>query len=194
MAVGALNATGTWSLADVSVAAFVDSRRAEVDRLFAGVCSVCRFGDRAPAVVDEYGWFSARDVSAAELLLWSGGITGVPDPLAELEEPRAVRRMCRMAADLQLTAFLDELLGVAVAAGTAADEGAPRGADILRVACALADPTGRSTPLQVFRMWRMARLPRLLRPGAGASESAQAGHRAYDEALEELLEAPGEYE
>ncbi|MER6222485.1 hypothetical protein ACWCYL_16845 [Streptomyces sp. 900105755] len=38
VAVGALNATGTWSFADVSVGAFLAGRRREWDRLFAAVC------------------------------------------------------------------------------------------------------------------------------------------------------------
>ncbi|MCF3133289.1 hypothetical protein [Streptomyces olivochromogenes] len=188
--VGAVNATGTWSLADVSVGAFLDSRRADVDRVFAGICSVCGFGDGALALVDGTGYFRDYAVSSADLLLWSRGITGVPDPIARLEEPPTVRRMCRMAADVQLVDFLAELLGVAVAAGPEAREGAPQVAEILRIASDLADPTGRSAPDQVFRMWRVACLPRVLEPRGGASETGRAGFRAYDEALEELLSAP----
>src|SRR5262249_39354868 len=124
--VGAVNATGTWSLADVSVGAFLVSRREDVDRVFAGICSVCGFGEGALAVADEMPSFRDYTVSSADLLLWSRGITGVPDPVAGLEEPPTVRRMCRMAADVQLTDFLTELLGVAITAGTEAREGAPQ--------------------------------------------------------------------
>ncbi|MFJ3303573.1 hypothetical protein ACIPSA_10660 [Streptomyces sp. NPDC086549] len=69
--------------------------------------------------------------------------------------------------------------------------GAPRIADILGTASHLADPTGRSAPALVFRMWRVAHLPPVLRPDSDAPETGRAGFRAYDEALEELL-APGQ--
>ncbi|MEU6062978.1 MULTISPECIES: hypothetical protein [Streptomyces] len=192
LGVGAVNATGTWSLHDASVGAFLESRREDVERVFAGICSVCGFGDEALEIAGGMAYFRDYTVSLADLLLWSRGVTGVPDPVEMLEDPPTVRRMCRMAADVQLTDFLDELLGVAIgAAGTEAREGAPRVAGILRTACDLADPAGRSAaPRQVYRMWRVAHLPGVLRPGADPSEGVKAGYRAYDEALEELLAEP----
>jgi hypothetical protein len=139
------------------------------------------------AVVDELGWFRDHDVPAAHLLLWSAGVTGVPEPVSQLEEPSTVRRMCRMAADLQLASLLQALITAAVAAGTSARHGAPVIAAVLTTACDLADPTGRSTPDVVFRMWRVAYLPGILGPGSDAPESGRAGFRAYERMLEELI-------
>ncbi|MGW7405291.1 hypothetical protein ACWGI9_16400 [Streptomyces sp. NPDC054833] len=97
--IGAVNSTGTWDLADVSVGGFLARKRDEMSRLMAGIRWVCRFGDAEMA--DEVGWFRDYEVSAAHLLLWSGGLTGVPEPLEKLDEPTHVRRMCRTGADIQ---------------------------------------------------------------------------------------------
>jgi hypothetical protein len=185
--VGAVNSTGTWRLADVSVGAFLAHRQADVERLLEAIRSVCRFSDDAMGIVDELGRFRDHEVLAAFLLLWSGGVTGVPQPLERLEEPPVVRRMCRMATDLQLTAFLQALITAAIAAGTEAREGAVKVAEVLEIACRLADASGRSTPADIFRMWRVAHLPGRLRPESDAPESGKAGFRAYDELLEELI-------
>ncbi|CAL9525300.1 hypothetical protein [Streptomyces sp. enrichment culture] len=185
--VGAVNATGTWRLADVSVHDFLAHRRADVERLLKGIRSVCRFGDDAMAVVDELGWLRDHEVPAAHLLLWSAGVTGVPRPLSQLEEPSAVRRMCRMAADLQLTALLQALITAAIAAGTDAGHGAPRIAAILTTACGLADPAGGCGPDAALRIWRVAHLPGILSPASDAPETGRAGFRAYDRMLEELI-------
>lgn len=184
--IGAVNSTGTWDLADVSVGGFLARKRDEMSCLMAGIRSVCRFGDAEMAMADEVGWFRDYEVSAAHLLLWSGGLTGVPEPLEKMDEPAQVRRMCRMGADIQLTDLLQALITGAVAAGTEPHQGAPRIADILGIASNLADPTGRSTPALVFRMWRVAHLSPILRADSDAPVSGRAGFRAYDEALEEL--------
>jgi hypothetical protein len=185
--VGAVNATGTWRLGDVSVHDFLAHRRADVERLLTDIRSVCRFGDDSMAVVEELGWFRDHEVPAAHLLLWSAGVIGVPQPVSGLEEPAMLRRMCRMAADLQLTSLLQALITAAVAAGTPARRGAPTIAVLLTTACDLADPSGRSTPEVVFRMWRVAHLPGILSPASDAPEGGRAGYRAYDRMLEELV-------
>ncbi len=186
VAVGALNATGTWSFADVSVGAFLEGRRRQWDSLFAAVCSLCAFdGDEARATADEMGYFREYDLSAPILVLWSAGVTGTEslhDP-----SPSVVRRMCRMAADLRLTEFLDMLVAVALDAGTGAAKGAPQVVEILTNACALADPTGNITPHLVHRMWRVARLSSTLRPDSPTPDHIKAGLRSYDGTLEELL-------
>lgn len=186
VAVGALNATGTWSFADVSVGEFLEGRRQQWDGLFAAVCSLCAFdGDEARAIADEMGYFRDYDLSAPLLVLWSAGVTGVEslhDP-----SPSVVRRMCRMAADLQLTEFLDMLVAVALDAGTDAATGVPQVTEILTAACALADPAGNVTPHDVHRMWRVARLPSVLRPDSPTPDHVKAGLRSYDGTLEELL-------
>ncbi|MCL7424175.1 hypothetical protein [Streptomyces sp. YS415] len=187
--VGAVNATGTWRLTEVSMGDYLARRRSDVERLLEGIRSVCRFSDDAMAIVDELGRLRDHDVPAAYLLLWSGGITGVPQPLERLEEPPVVRRMCRMAADLQLTLFLQALINAAIAAGTEAGRGAPHVAEVLATASDLADATGRSAPADIFRMWRVAHLPAILSPESDAPESGKVAFRAYDQLLEELLAA-----
>ncbi|MEU0899770.1 hypothetical protein [Streptomyces massasporeus] len=146
------------------------------------------------AIADEIGYFADHDVPAASLLLWSEGITGVPEPPERLEEPGLVWRMCRIGADLQLTRLLQALVTAALAAGTEPGEGAAGIAEILRVACGLADP-GRAgiTPADVHRMWRVGHLPGILRPASDAPGWGKAGYRAYDAELERLLwgEGPG---
>ncbi|ELP64232.1 hypothetical protein [Streptomyces turgidiscabies] len=185
--VGAVNSTGTWKLADVSVGDFLATRQDDVRRLLEGIRAVCQFRESAMEIVDELGRFRAHDVPAASLLLWSAGITGVPQPLEGLDDPPVVRRMCRMAADLQLAYFLQALLTAAIAAGTETRQGAAKVAEIIGIAADLADATGGSAPAGVFRMWRVAHLPGILRPESDAPESGKAGYRAYDQLLETLL-------
>ncbi|MEU9239999.1 hypothetical protein [Streptomyces sp. NPDC048385] len=185
---GALNATGTWSFADVSVGTFLADRRQQWDRLFAAVCALCAFdGDEARTIADETGYFRDYELSPPVLVLWSAGVTGV----GSLHDPSSsvVRRMCRMAADLQLTEFLDMSVGVALDAGTDAATGASQVTEILTAACDLADLTGDTTPHHVHRMWRVARLPLTLRPDSPTPDHVKAGLRSYDGMLEELLGA-----
>ncbi|MEU5886795.1 hypothetical protein ABZ835_08125 [Streptomyces sp. NPDC047461] len=192
---GAVNATGTWELADASVAEFLARRRGDFERLMDGIRSVCRFDDAAMGIADEMGWFGEYEVDAAHLALYSGYLAATPEFLDRLDQPPAVRRMCRMAADLQLTEFLGALIGVAVQAeaeadaepGTEAGRGAARIVDVLAIACDLAGPTGGTAPAQVLRMWRVAQLPGILDPRSPTPASLKGGFRAYDEALETLL-------
>ncbi|MER6463594.1 hypothetical protein ABT278_24380 [Streptomyces sp. NPDC001228] len=159
---GATNATGTWSPADVSVGAFLAERRQRWDGLLTALCALCAY-DEARAAADATGWFREYELSAPLLVLWSAAVTG-PDSFHD-PSPAAVRRMCRTAADLQLTEFLDMAVAVALDAGTDAAEGTPRLVEVLTAACDLAaDPTGTTTPAHVHRMWRVARLPATLRP------------------------------
>lgn len=190
---GAVNATGTWELAEVSMGEFLARRRDDVERLMDGIRSVCRFDDEAMAIADELGWFRDYEVAAAHLALYSGNLAADPEFLDRLGEPPVVRRMCRMAADLQLTEFLEALIGVAVRAEkeTEAGQSAARIVDVLTTACDLADATGGTTPAQVFRMWRVARLPQILAPRSPTPAYLKAGFRLYDEALETLLLGDG---
>lgn len=185
--IGAVRATGTWLLPDVSVGAFLEPRRDDLGRLLDGVSVVGRFSGEVMGIADGFGYFRDHEVPAASLLLWSEGIAGLPDPVERLEEPELVRRMCRIGADLQVTRLLQALVTAALAAGTGAGEGAEGIAEILRVACGLVE-AGRAgvTPADVHRMWRVAHLPGILRPASGAPEWGKAGYRAYDAELERL--------
>ncbi|MGW1063095.1 hypothetical protein ACWD4F_01045 [Streptomyces aureus] len=191
--IGAVNHTGTWDPADVSVGDFLAPRGEAVARVMAAVRTIGRFDDAVMAVADELGYLREHPVEAPWLLLWSAGITWdpeSPEDLAYLEDPRVVRRMCRMGADLQLANLLDALVTAGIAARVDAEEGGGLIAEVVRDACELVDETGRSTPENVFRMWRVARLPDVLRPDSGAPEWGKAGYRAYDAELERL-QAPG---
>jgi hypothetical protein len=185
--VGAVNAIGTWVLADVSVGEFLARRHADVERLMDGVRTACAFDDAAMRMADEVGWFRDYKVEAAHLLLWSAGAMGVREPIEGLDEPSLIRRMCRIAADLQLTEFLHAVITAGVAARTDPRRGAAAIADVLTIACDLADATGGVVPAQVYRTWRVAHLPGILRPQSDAPEHGKAGFRAYSEELEALL-------
>ncbi|MEW2807694.1 hypothetical protein AB0929_11350 [Streptomyces massasporeus] len=192
--IGAVRSTGTWLLPDVSVEAFLQPRQGDLRCLVEGVRAVGRFSDEVMAIADELGYFRDHEVPAASLLLWSEGITGVPQPPERLEEPELVRRMGRIGADLQLTRLLQALVTAALAAGTESGEGAAAVAEVLRVACGLVEP-GRAgiTSADIRRMWRVAHLPAILHPASDAPEWGKAGYRAYDAQLERLLwgEGPG---
>lgn len=192
--IGAVRATGTGALADVSVGDFLAPRQDDLRRLMEDVRALGRFPDAVMAIARELGYFADHEVPAASLLLWSEGITGVPEPPERLEEPALVRRMCRIGADLQLTRLLQALVTAALAAGTESGEGVAGIAEVLRVACDLVEP-GRAgiTPADVHRMWRVAHLSAILRPASDAPDWGKAGYRAYDAELERLLqgEEPG---
>ncbi|MEV7981134.1 hypothetical protein [Streptomyces sp. NPDC086519] len=131
------------------------------------------------------GYFRDYELSPPVLVLRSAGVTGA----GSLHDPSSsvVRRMCRMAADVQLAEFLDMLVAVALDAGTGAAAGAPQVTEILTAACDLADPTGNTTPHHVHRVWRVAHLPLPLRPDSPTPDHVKAGLRSYDGMLEELL-------
>ncbi|MFE7172461.1 hypothetical protein [Streptomyces sp. NPDC057616] len=190
--VGAVNATGSWQLADVSVGDFLARRQEDVERLRAAIRSLCGFGDPVMAIADELGWLRDHQVSGVSLLLWSGGAAGAPrslEGLERLDDPSVVRRMCRVAADLQLTRFLQGVIAAAVAAGTDVSRGAPKVVEVLDYGADLAGGSvGRGVrPAEIFRMWRVAHLPGLLEPGSGAEEDDKARLRAYEQALDGLL-------
>ncbi len=175
--IGAVNATGTWRLADVSLGDFLDGRGAEVDVLLAGVRSACAFDSTTMSIAWDLGWLRPHDVTAASLLLWSGGLAGVP---AELESPAVVRHMCRVGADLQLTRLLHASVTAAVTARTEAKRGARALAAVLTAACAL---SGGPRPSDVLRLWRVAHLVHVLRPGSDASDAGRSSFRAYEHVL-----------
>ncbi|MFF2367039.1 hypothetical protein ACFVU0_30645 [Streptomyces sp. NPDC058122] len=188
--IGAVNHTGTWDLAEVSVEAFLTPRAEDIARIMAAVRTIGRFDDHVMAISDELGYLCEHPVELPFMLLWSAGVTWDPelaDDLAYLADPPVVRRMCRMGADLQLVDLLDALVTAGIAAGVDAEEGGDLAAGVTRIACELVGDAGRSAPEGVFRMWRVARLPDALRPDSGAPESGKAGYRAYDAALERLL-------
>lgn len=183
--IGAVRASGGAGLADVSVGDFLAARRHDLDRVFQGLRALLRAGDHLAVVAEQLGYFREHEVTGASLLLWSGGIAGVPEDPGRLEEAGLVRRMCRIGADLQLTRFLHELVTAAITAGEG-DEGDKGDKRVLDVLCGAARLVGGEPP-HVHRMWRVAHLARILDPRSDAPEWGRAAYRAYDLALEERL-------
>lgn len=184
--IGAVSATGTWSVGAASVGELVSRRRDEVGRLLDLVRDIGGFSPATMAIADELGYLREHEVTAPALLLWSGAVEGIPPRLEDLEQRDVVRRMCHMAADVQMTYLLQALVTAAIVSGGDVRQGAARIVDALALASGLADETGRTAPALVFRMWRVAHLPALLRPDAGTPEQGKAAFRAYDQALEAL--------
>ena len=56
--IGAVRATGTWLLPDVSVRAFLEPRQDDLRRLLEGVRVVGRFSGAVMAIADELGYFA----------------------------------------------------------------------------------------------------------------------------------------
>ncbi|MGW6058720.1 hypothetical protein [Streptomyces sp. NPDC055189] len=186
--VGAVAATGTWDLADVSVREFVSERRGDVARLLEVVREVGDFGEAVMGIFDELGYLREHPVEAPSLLLWSSGYEDVWRPF---DHPGAVRRMSRVGADLQLTRFLDAMVDAAIARGPAVARGAALIAEALQIAVELAgaavdDARGAFT---VLRMWRTSRLADLLLPDSPARPEARVLFREYGHALDALLDA-----
>jgi len=186
--IGAVAATGTWSVADASVGDLVRTRQDEVGQLMAAIRGIGGFSEPAMSIADELGYLREHEVTAPSLLLWSGCIEEIPPRFEELEQPSSVRRMCRMGADLQLSEFLQALVTAAVSGGTDAQHGADRVAEALALAVTLTGEAGRGGTTATFRTWRVTRLPGILRPDSDAPEQGRRGFRAYAHALEGLLD------
>ncbi|MFE2282124.1 hypothetical protein ACFXAE_33800 [Streptomyces sp. NPDC059454] len=187
--IGAVAATGTWDVARASVVGLVSRHRGEVDRLLVLVREIGRFSEPSMAIVDELGWLREHPVTAPSLLLWAVGIEEIPPRLEDLEQPRAVRRMCYMGADLQLTRLLQAMVTAAAVAGrrTAADS-AGKIAEALDVALLLANRSDPAAAATVFRMWRTACLPDILRPDSDATAAGRSAFRSFAHALEDRLD------
>jgi hypothetical protein len=186
--IGAVAATGTWEVARASVAGWLSRHRNEVDRLLKLVREIGRFSEPSMAIADELGWLSEHPVTAPSLLLWAGGIEEITPRLEDLEQPRAVRRMCRMGADLQLTRLLQAMVTAAVVGQRTADDSVREIAEALDIGVLLANQVEHTTAAVVFRMWRAACLPEVLRPDSGASAAGRTAFRSLAHALEDGLD------
>ncbi len=188
--IGAVAATGTWSLADVSVGDFVSQRQDDVTRLLETIRDVGDFTQPVMALFDELGYTRDHPVAAPSLLMWSAGYEEVS---ARLEEPAAVRRMSRVGADLQLARLLQALVDAAIARGPEVARGAGLIAEALRIATGLVagalDGDADTATRAVYRMWRVAFLAGLLLPDSSARPEARPRFREYGHALEHLLGA-----
>ncbi|MEU6760879.1 hypothetical protein ABZ916_00015 [Streptomyces sp. NPDC046853] len=184
--IGAVAATGTWELADVSVGGFVAARRGGVARLLGVVREVGGFGELVMGIFDELGYAREHPVEAPSLLLWS---SGYEDVSSQFEQPAAVRRMCHVGAELQLTRFLDAMVEAAIVRGHEAARGAPLIAEALHIAVGLVGTAldGAHGVGTVLRMWRVAHLAGLLLPDSPARPEARTLYREYGHALDAVL-------
>ncbi|MEV7197877.1 hypothetical protein AB0N81_39700 [Streptomyces sp. NPDC093510] len=186
--IGAVAATGTWSLTDTSVGVLAATHRDDVARLLELIREIGDFGAPAMEIFDDLGHLREHPVHVSSLLLWS---SGYEDVSPELEEPAAVRRMSRTGADLQLAQFLQALTEAVIARGPDASRGAELIAEAVRIAVGLLagalDDDPVTAPKTAFRLWRVAFLNDLLLPGSPAHPDARRRFREYGHALETLL-------
>ncbi|MEU1121682.1 MULTISPECIES: hypothetical protein [unclassified Streptomyces] len=189
--IGAVSATGTWSLSGASVASFVSAHQSDVSRLLEVVREIGDFDGPTMGIFDELGYLRDHPVQVPSLLMWS---SLYEDMSPQLEAPASVRRMCRTGADLQLTRFLQELVNAAIARGPGEDRGTALIAEAVRIGAGLVagalDEGPGTAARTVFRMWRVGFLADLLLPTSPAQPQARTRFRAYGHALEELLSGP----
>lgn len=186
--IGAVAATGTWDVARVSVAGWSSRHRSEVDRILVLVRGIGRFSEPGTAIVDELGRLREHPVTVPSLLLWAAGIEEIPPRLEDLGQPRAVRRMCRTGADLQLTRLLQAMVTAAVAGRGTTDDSAGKIAEALDIGLPPANRSEPAAAATVFRMWRTACLPDVLRPDSGATTAGRSAFRSFAHTLEDRLD------
>ncbi|MEQ8142450.1 hypothetical protein [Streptomyces sp. OP7] len=189
MEIGAVAATGSWDVSQASVADLVSRREGEVGRFLTLVRDIGQFSEPSMAILDELGWLREHPVTAPSLLLWTSALEDIPPRIAELERPLVVRRMCRAGADLQLTRLLHALVTAAVVGRRTAEDSARDIAEALKIGVLLAEQSDHTAASVVFRMWRTAHLPDILRPDSDAPAAGRSAFRSFAHALEERLDA-----
>ncbi|MFE0104810.1 hypothetical protein [Streptomyces sp. NPDC059009] len=193
--IGAVAATGTWSLADASVSAFVSARQSELDRLLELIQESGDFTAPALQILNDLGYLREHPVEAPYLLMWSSGYQDISSRLgpSQLDAPATVRRMTRLGADLQLADFLHALVTASIARGPDVTRGTRLIAEALGIGTRLVsettDDAPATAPRTAFRTWRVAHLAPLLLPDSPAVPDARRLFREYAHALEELLAA-----
>ncbi|MFD7765513.1 hypothetical protein [Streptomyces sp. NPDC059787] len=186
--IGAVAATGTWDVARASVAGWLSRHRSEVDRLLVLLRETGQFSELSMAIVDELSWLRDHPVTAPSLLLWAVGIEEITPRLEDLGQLRAVRRMCRTGADLRLTRLLQAMVTAAVAGRRTADDSAGEIAEALDIALLLANRSEPAAAATVFRMWRTACLPDILRPDSDATAAGRSAFRSFAHVLEDRID------
>ncbi|WP_327683181.1 hypothetical protein [Streptomyces sp. NBC_00467] len=186
---GAVAASESTSLSEISVGDFVADHREELDHFLAMVRELGDFDAETMDIVDDLGRLRPHEITAPSLLLWSGGIEPVsPD----LGEPAAVRRMVNMGVDLQLAHVTHGLVGVAAARGgrAAVEANTVLVLECLRISAGLAGLATERAVEDVFRMWRVGFLPEVLMPSSSSPEGMREGFRVYAHALERTMSQP----
>ncbi|MER5897283.1 hypothetical protein [Streptomyces sp. NPDC001876] len=174
------------ALARISVGDFTARNKPELTHILRTVQEVGRFRPSTMDLVDELGWHADHEITAASLLLWSGGIE---EYSPRLGSPQAVRRMAGAGADLQLVHFSHALVGAAVALGKPAAASSEPIVETMRRAARLAGSDAPGAAWDVYRMWRASLLPAVLMPAAASPHSVRIGYRSFAHALEQRLSA-----
>ncbi|MFD5315737.1 hypothetical protein [Streptomyces sp. NPDC127098] len=183
---GAVAASDSGPLRDVSLARFVAAHRDTLDGLLELVREIGDFQPGTMDIFEESGWEDRRDVATttAYLMLWSGAIEAFPP---DIDDPTVVRRMVATGSDLQLTEFMHALVGAARVRGPGLERAVGLIVEAVGRAGLLLGRTDRRVPQDTFRMWRVAHLPRLLRPDSPATDAAKVALRGYAHALEDVV-------
>ncbi|WP_371669796.1 hypothetical protein OG985_20430 [Streptomyces sp. NBC_00289] len=183
---GAVTVSGARSLRDVSLAAFVATRRDEVDSLLTLVRVIGDFSAETMAVFERQGgWNDGREVTAEYVTLYSGSIEGYPP---DTDNPAVLRRMLRMAGDLQLATLLHALVSTATLRGPGLKTAPELIVAAMRMAGSLLGVDDERVAWDAFRLWRVRFLPEILRPESPSREDAKVNLRRYAHALEDLLD------
>ncbi|MFC8914210.1 hypothetical protein ACFT5C_00410 [Streptomyces sp. NPDC057116] len=170
MEIGSVVDAGGRPLSTVSVSDFTARHRDELHRILATVQDIGGFPPDTMRIVDDLGWHRNHDITAASLLLWSGGVEAYSP---HLEQPESVRRMLRAGADIQLVKLMHALVGAAAQRTPHRDpeDLVPLIVAVIDIAAALAGVGHPTAVRDVFRMWRVAYLPGVLMPPSTTPES-----------------------
>ncbi|MFD5629510.1 hypothetical protein [Streptomyces sp. NPDC127072] len=183
---GAVVASGSGPLEDVSLAGFVAGHRDELDRLLAVVRDIGDFSAETMAIFEQQGgWTDGRAVTPEYLMMYSGCIEAYPPAV---DDPLVLRRMVRMGSDLQLATLMHALVGAAVVRGPGLAAAPELVVGAVRAAGSLLSLDTDHSASDVFRMWRVKFLPDILRPDAPAREGAKEGLRQFAHALEARID------
>ncbi|MGW1216268.1 hypothetical protein ACWD5F_42215 [Streptomyces sp. NPDC002499] len=186
---GAVRDAGVRPLRDVSLTDFVAGRRDKVDRLLQLVRDIGDFSDETMSIFERQGgWNDNCEVTAEYLMMYSGCIETYPP---DTDDPVVRRRMLDMGSDLQSVTLLHALVGTAAVRGPGLATAPRLIVSAVRMAGSLVGADGDRVVADVFRMWRVAFLPDLLRPNAPTRAGAKESLRDYAHELGRLTEEQG---
>lgn len=183
--VGAVASAHAAGRAEFTLADYIESQRGDLNRLLDIVRAIGGLSPDAMHIFEAQGGWSDGHVSVfgdvdAELLMYAGFIEEFPP---DLDDPIVLRRMLSAATDLQLAILMDSLVDAAVAA-TEPAAAASWIIDAVGIATRLAYANPAPSPLEVFRLWRVAFVPDALRPDSVTPKPVQVRMRLCMLALE----------
>jgi hypothetical protein len=182
--IGAVAEAGRLPLRDVSVGGFVERHRGVLDQILTGVREIGDFHVETMAIVDELGWHREHEIQAPSLLLWSACIEEFSP---RIDEPASVQRMVRFGSDLQLVNFMQALVGTASQRAHSMEAESDLVIRIVGLAASLVGMDRERAVLDIFRMWRVTFLPRILMPSSNSPEEVKRNFRKCAHLLESSL-------